>query len=308
MKGSKKSTVSSIQRAESIQGFIFISPWLIGLIIFTLGPMLFSLYASFTNYNITSRMDFIGLRNFKNMFFLDKLFWISLGNTLYYVIFSVPLVTAGSVAIAVLLNKAIRGMRTFRTIFYLPSILSGVGVYILWMQMLSPSSGLVNRLLGFIGIQGPAWLTDPDWTKPALILMRLWAVGSGMLLYLARLQSIPKELYESAELDGAGRFKSFLNITIPMMTPIIFYNAVISLIGAFQIFQEGYVMSESGDGGPMNSLLFYNLHLWNKAFEIFDMGYASAMAWFLFIIIMALTLLNVALSKYWVYYEGGDNR
>ncbi|MBD2872532.1 sugar ABC transporter permease [Paenibacillus sp. IB182493] len=296
----------TMERREALQGYVFVSPWLIGFLFITLGPMLFSLYASFTNYNITSRMDFIGLGNFVRMFTADSLFWKSLGNTLYYVAFMVPLTTVFAVLLAVMLNQGIPGMRIFRTIFYLPAVLSGVGVYILWMQLLSPSTGLINTVLDFVGIAGPAWLFDPDWTKPSLIIMKLWSVGGGMLLYLASLQGVPKQLYEAAEIDGAGLFRRFRTITLPMITPIIFFDIVTSTIGGFQVFQEAYVMSESGEGGPMNSMVFYNLHMWNKAFEVFDMGYATGMAWVLFLIVMALTVVNLILAKKWVYYEGGD--
>lgn len=299
---------SSLRRREEIQGYIFILPWIIGFLAFVLGPLLFSLYGSFTNYNVTSRMDFIGFDNYKRMFTGDPLFWTSLYNTLYYVVFMVPLTTAGSILMAVLLNQHVPGTRVYRTIYYMPSVLSGVAVYMLWMQILSPETGLLNTLLGLIGIEGPAWLFDPVWTKPAIIIMKLWSVGGGMLLYLASMQGIPTQLYESAELDGANSWHKFRSITLPMITPVIFFDLVTSLIGGFQIFQEGYVMSQSGDGGPMNSLLFYNLHMWNKAFEVFDMGYAMAMAWILFIIVMILTALNLKYSKNWVYYEGGDNR
>ena len=179
--------------------------------------------------------------------------------------------------------------------------------YVLWMQLLSPSTGLVNTLLAFIGIDGPSWLFDPNWTKPALILMRLWSVGGSMLLYLATLQNVPKQLYESAEIDGANSFQQFLNITLPMITPIIFYDIVTSTIGAFQIFQEAYVMTESGTAGPANSLLFYNFHMWNKAFVAFDMGYAMAMSMILFIIVLVLTFINLKIAPRWVHYGGGEN-
>ncbi|PPA71154.1 spermidine/putrescine ABC transporter permease [Jeotgalibacillus proteolyticus] len=295
-------------KKENLIGYLFISPWLIGFLGLTLGPMLFSLYASFTNYNITSRMDFIGFSNYKRMFQFDDLFTVSLWNTIYYVAFTVPLTTVGAILIAVLLNQKIKGMSIFRTVFYLPAVLSGVGVYFLWMQMLSPSTGLVNTILAWFGIAGPAWLFDPEWTKPALILMKMWSVGGGMLLYLASLQGVSKQMYEAALLDGANVFHRFFYITLPMITPIIFFDIVTSTIGSFQVFQEAYVMSQSGDGGPANSLLFYNLHMWNNAFELFDMGYASAMAWVLFIIVLILTVFHLYLSKKWVYYEGGDGR
>ncbi|MFD2612515.1 carbohydrate ABC transporter permease [Paenibacillus gansuensis] len=291
---------------EHLQGYMFIMPWLIGLFGITLFPLLFSLYGSFTDYDITSRMNWVGLANFDRMWNNDPLFWVSLKNTLFYVAWMVPLTTIGSVLMALLLNEKLAGIRMFRTIFYLPAVLSGVGVYMLWMQLLSPSSGLVNTALGWFGIGGPAWLTDPAWTKPSVIFMKMWSVGGSMLLYLAALQNVSPTLYESAKIDGAGILHRFRHITLPMITPVIFYDVVTSLIGGFQIFQEGYVMSESGDGGPMNSMLFYNLHMWNKAFEVFDMGYAMAMAWVLFAIVMVLTFLNLGLSKYWVHYEGGD--
>nr|WP_212029800.1 sugar ABC transporter permease [Metabacillus lacus] len=293
---------------ETLMGYLFISPWLIGFICLTLGPLLFSLYASFTNYNITSTLDFIGFQNYVKMFTIDDLFWTSLWNTTFYVIFSVPLTTAGAIFVAVLMNQKIKGIAFFRTIYYLPAVLSGVAVYFLWMQLLAPSTGLVNTLLGFVGIQGPTWLFDPQWTKPALILMKLWSVGGGMLLYLASLQGVSPQMYEAAELDGASPLRQFWHITVPMITPIIFFDIVTSTIGAFQIFQEAYVMTENGSGGPANSLLFFNLHMWNNAFRTFDMGYASAMAWILFIIVMILTFINMKLGKKWVFYGGGDNK
>lgn len=293
---------------RNLVGYVFILPWIVGFLGLTAGPLIFSLITSFTDYNITSKMNFIGLYNYKKMFTIDDMFWTSLWNTLYYVIFSVPLTTAGAVFVAVLLNQKVRGMKVFRTIFYLPAILSGVAVYFLWMQLLSPSTGLVNQALHLFGIEGPSWLFDPKWTKPALILMKMWSVGGGMLLYLGRMQGISPALYEAADLEGANRFQKFFHITLPLITPIIFFDVITSTIGSFQIFQEAYVMTENGTGGPSNSLLFYNLHMWNNAFKSFDMGYASAMAWFLFVIIMVLTVVNLKVGKKWVYYEGGEGK
>ncbi|NGZ75420.1 carbohydrate ABC transporter permease [Saccharibacillus alkalitolerans] len=303
----KRKKLSPLARREELQGYLFILPWLVGLFGITLFPMLFSLYGSFTNYDVTSRMDFIGLRNYTRMFASDPLFWKSLYNTLYYVALMVPLTTIGSVLLALMLNERIAGMRVFRTIYYLPAVLSGVGVYFLWIQLLNPSSGLINTLLGWVGIPGPAWLSDPMWTKPAIIMMKLWGVGGGMLLYLASLQGVPSQLYESAKLDGASAFRRFWHITLPMISPVIFFDVVTSFIGGFQIFQEGYVMTDSGNGGPMGSLLFYNLYMWNQAFQLFDMGYAMAMAWVLFVIVLLLTLINLRMSRRWVYYEGGED-
>ena len=291
---------------ENAYGYIFILPWLIGILCFTLGPMIFSLITSFTNYNML-KMDFTGLANYKKMFFQDQLFWKALKNTLYYALLNIPLITAGGVIVAVILNKSIFGLRTFRTIYYLPSIMVGVGTYFLWMLLLDPANGLVNSALALIGIKGPAWLTDPNWTKPAIILMPLWGLGGQMLLYLARLQSIPQDYYEAASLDGASGFKKFTKITVPLLSPIIFYNLTIGIIGAFQIFQEGYIFSGDGTGKPAGSLLFYNLHLWNQAFKNFKTGYANAMCWFLFAVVMILTVINQKISNKWVYYEEGES-
>ncbi|WP_249308435.1 carbohydrate ABC transporter permease [Lederbergia citrea] len=304
----KQKKPMSLDQKESIQGYIFIAPWIIGFLFLTGGPILFSLYGSFTNYDVTSRMDFVGLKNYIRMFTNDDLFWTSLYNTLYYVAISVPLTTAGAVLLGVLLNQKVPGMRVFRTIYYLPAVLSGVGVYLLWMQLLSPDTGLVNTMLSWVGIDGPAWLSDPAWTKPALIFMKLWSLGGGMLLYLASLQGVPQSLYEAAEMDGANVFHRFRHITIPMITPVIFFDLVTSLIGGFQIFQEAYVMTESGSGGPANSLVFFNLHMWNKAFRVFDMGYAMGMSWVLFIIVFILTVFNLKLAPRWVHYEGEDRK
>jgi multiple sugar transport system permease protein len=290
---------------EGLQGYVFILPWIVGFIVFTAGPLIFSFAASFTNYNITSQMDFIGFDNYENLFTADSLFWTSLYNTFYYVLFSIPLTTAGAIFLSALLNQDVPGIRFFRTIYYLPAVLSGVGVYLLWMQLLDPGTGLVNIVLGWFGIPGPNWLFDPNWTKPALIFMKLWSVGGGMLLYLASMQGVSKSLYEAAKIDGASSWQQFRYITIPMITPVIFFDIVTSLIGGFQIFQEAYVMS-NGEGGPVNSMLFYNLYMWKKAFEAFDMGYAMAMSWILFIIVFIITIINLKLAPRWVHYEGEE--
>ncbi len=297
-----------MRRKETMYGYIFVMPWIIGFLAFTAGPLVFSLMASFTNYNITSQMDFVGTDNYTGLFGSDGLFWTSLWNTLYYVLFSVPLTTLGAILLSALLNQDIPGIRIFRTLYYLPAVLSGVGVYLLWMQLLDPGTGMVNLILGWFGINGPNWLFDPSWTKPSLILMKLWSVGGAMLLYLASMQGVSKTLYEAAEIDGANTFRKFFHITLPMISPVIFFDVVTSLIGGFQIFQEAYVMSSNGEGGPANSLLFYNLYMWRQAFENFNMGYAMAMSWILFIIVFVLTMINLKLAPRWVHYEGGDNR
>jgi multiple sugar transport system permease protein len=301
----------SLRTREKIAGYIFISPWLIGFLFLTFIPLIFSLYTSFTNYDITSEMNWVGFKNYITMFTIDPLFWKALYNTTFFVVLSVPLNTIGALSLAVLLNQKVTGMRIFRTVFYLPHVLSGVAVYLLWMEILNPQTGLVNVALSWFGIHGPAWFFDPHWAKPGVILMQLWGVGGGMLLYLGSLQSVPESLYEAAELDGAGPWQRFWNITLPMITPIMFFEIVTGIIGGFQVFQQGYVMSTAsggspGSGSPVNSLLFYNLEMWNQAFVNFKVGYANAMAWLLFAIVMVLTWLNFKLSKRWVHYEGGD--
>lgn len=302
MKDKKNKKLSPMMKREAMQAYIFISPWLIGMVAFTLGPMIFSLITSFADYNMI-KMTFTGLKNYKELFTVDPLVPRSFMNTLWYACVNIPLITTGGVLVAVLLNRSVMGMRTFRTIFYLPSIMVGVGTYFLWMLLLNPGNGLVNTILGFFGIQGPAWLSDPNWTKPSIILMNLWGLGGQMLLYLARLQSIPQTYYEAASIDGAGRFTQFIKITIPMMSPIIFYNLTIGIIGAFQVFQEGYIFSGDGTGKPAGSLLFYNLHVWNKAFKEYRTGYANALCWCLFILIMLITAVNRYVSRKWVYEE-----
>lgn len=296
----------TMRRKESIYGYIFVLPWIIGFLAFTAGPLAFSFMASFTNYNITSQMDFVGGDNYQGLFTEDSLFWTSLWNTLYFVIFSVPLTTIGAILLSALLNQDIPGIRFFRTLYYLPAVLSGVGVYLLWMQLLDPGTGMVNLVLSWFNIDGPNWLFDPDWTKPSLIFMKLWSVGGSMLLYLASMQGVSKSLYEAAEIDGANTWRKFINITLPMISPVIFFDVVTSLIGGFQIFQEAYVMSANGEGGPANSLLFYNLYMWRQAFENFNMGYAMAMSWILFIIVFVLTMINLKLAPRWVHYEGEE--
>lgn len=293
----------SMKKQETIWGYIFVFPWIIGFICFIAGPMLFSLLISFTDYSLVGEVHFIGLQNFQEMFH-DSVFWVSFKNTFVYAIVSIPLVTAGGVIVAVLLNRAIFAQRTLKTVFYLPSMMVGVGLYFLWMLILNPQSGLVNGVLDIFGINGPNWLSDPAWTKPSIILMNLWGLGGQMLLYLARLQSIPEDLYESARIDGASNLKMFFKITIPMLSPIIFYNLIVGTIGAFQIFQEGYIFSNDGTGGPAQSLLFYNLYLWQNAFTYYKTGFAAAMSWFLFLIVFSLTMVNQKISKKWVYEEG----
>jgi len=247
-------------------------------------------------------MDWVGLGNYISLIKEDQLFWVSLYNTAYYTIFSVPLGIIVGLAIAILLNQNIKGLALFRSIYYLPAVISGVAVSILWIWVLDPNFGLIASVLGIFGINSPNWLGDPSWSKPALILMSLWGAGGSMIIYLSGLQSIPTELYEAARIDGANSIQCFLKITIPMMTPVLFFTLITGLIGSFQVFTQAYVMT---DGGPLNSTLFYVLYLYRKAFAFMQMGNASAMAWILALITGVLAYIIFRSSSKWVYYAGG---
>jgi multiple sugar transport system permease protein len=294
----------TIARREAIWAYIFISPWIIGFFIFTLGPMVASLYFSFTDYNIVSPPVWTGITNFRKILFDDPLFWHSLKVTIKFASMALPLNLLVGFTIAVLLNQKIPGVNLWRTMYFLPSVVAGVAVALLWVRIFNARIGLLNPLLKNIGIANPpGWLQDPEWAVPALVIMSLWSVGGSMIIYLAGLQGIPTALYEAATIDGANVFQKFGKITVPMMTPVIFYNLVLGLIGAFNYFTEVYVAT-SGTGGPVRSTLFYNLYLYQNAFKFFDMGYASGLAWILFLLVLVVTLLVFRSSPYWVYYEG----
>ena len=291
----------TMSRREALFCYLFISPWVIGFIIFTLGPIIASLYFSFNDYAVVAPAEWVGLKNFERLFTGDDLFWKSLWNTFYYVALGVPLRIVFAFALATLLNQQIRGRLFYRVAYYMPSIIPGVASAVLWIILLNPRLGLINLVLSLFGIDGPNWLGSPDWSKPALIMMSLWGVGGTMILYLAGLQGIPESLYEAADIDGASRWKKFWNVTIPLMTPTILYNLILQIIGSFQVFSSAFIMT---GGGPLNSTRFYMLHLYNYAFEYFKMGYASALAWVLFVIIMIFTLITLRSSQVWVFYAG----
>ncbi len=282
-------------------GYLTALPWIIGFIIFTGGPIFFSIVMSFCDYDILNPPRFIGTGNYAWMFAHDPLFWKSMGNTLYMVI-GVPLGMALSLGMALLLNQKIRGIAVWRTMFYLPSIVPAVASSILWLWILNPNAGLLNNVLASLGIHGPNWLQDERTSKPALILMGLWSAGGGMIIWLAGLKGISETYYEAAALDGASRLQQFKHITLPLLTPYIFFNLIIGLIATFQIFTQAFIMTE---GGPVNSTLFFAYHLFNNAFRYLHMGYACAMGWVLFAIVFALTVAQMRLSKRWVHYEEG---
>lgn len=291
----------SLSRREAIWAYLLIGPWIVGFIIFTLGPMLASLVFSFTNFSITASTKFLGLANFVEMFIKDYRFWHSLRVTLTYAVVAIPVGLVLGLLLALLLNTNVPGIALWRTIYYTPSVVSGVAVAILWSYLFNPRYGVINWLLSLVKIDGPGWLADPNWALPALIIMSLWSVGGGMIIYLAGLQGIPTALYEAAQIDGASAVQSFFTITLPLITPVLFYNLVTGIIGSFQIFTTVYVMTA---GGPVESTLFYNLYLYNNAFRYNRMGYASALAWVLFLVVLVLTLLVFRSSALWVYYEG----
>ncbi|MCK5793371.1 MAG: sugar ABC transporter permease [Anaerolineales bacterium] len=299
-----KKVFSSLTQAQrkKIWAYAFISPWIIGFLIFTLGPMMASFYFSFTDYNIISPPEWVGLDNYRRVFFEDPLFWDSLKITFRYAFMALPLSLVMGFSLAVFLNQKIPGVKIWRTIYFLPSVIAGVAVALLWVNIFNPRIGVLNPFLkSFLGIEGPRWLSDPAWALRALVIMGLWGVGGSMIVYLAGLQGIPTHLYDAAKIDGANRWQIFRNVTLPMMTPIIFYNLVLGMIGTFQYFTEVYVAT---GGGPIRSTLVYNLYLYQNAFQFFDMGYASVLAWVLFVIIMLFTILIFRSSDAWVFYEG----
>ena len=288
-------------RREEWAGWLMVSPWVIGIVVWTLGPFAASAWFSLTDYAILRKAAFVGLENFRTMLFEDPLFWISLKVTTVYAVVSIPLHIVLGLFLAMLLNARIYGLAWLRTIYYLPAVLSGVAVSFLWIWVFSADWGVLNLGLGVLGIKGPNWLTSQAWALPALMIMSLWGVGGGLVIYLAGLQGVPTELYEAAEVDGANNWHRFWNITLPMISPVILFQLIMGIIGALQTFTQGYVMT---GGGPNNATLFYMLYLWRNAFQNLKMGYASALAWAIFVYIMVLTLVVLRSSQAWVFYTG----
>jgi len=284
---------------KALTGYAFISPWLLGFVAFTAAPFLASIYLSFTRYDIVSPPVWVGSANYQRLFAEDPLFWKSLGITFKYALVAVPVGIIAGVGLALLLNLNIAGISVYRTVFFIPSIVPIVATSVVFMWLLNPQIGLVNGILGRFGIIGPAWLVDPRWAFWSLVFMSLWAVGGSMIIYLAGLKDIPTTLYEAALIDGANAWQRTWHVTLPMMTPVIFFNLVMGVIGSFQYFTQAYIMTE---GGPDDSTHFYALYLFNRAWRYLDMGYASAMAWILFAIIMVLTGALFRTHKRWVHY------
>jgi multiple sugar transport system permease protein len=287
---------------SDLWGYAFVSPWLVGFLAFTLFPFVASLFLSLTNWQIVGDWQFVGLRNFVTLLGGgDALFLRAMQNTAVYVLFHVPIVQIIALALAILLNQRLHGLAVYRTVFYLPAVTAGVATSYLWAQIFASNGGLLNTGLGLFGIQGPNWLYSMEWSLPALIIMSFWNVGTIMLIYLAALQGVPRHLYDAAMIDGAGVWGRFCHVTVPMITPAMFFNVVQGIIGSFQVFTAAFIITQ---GGPANATLFYSLYLYRSAFQQMQMGYASALAWILFVIILLATIVQLLAAKYWVYYEG----
>nr|WP_218909711.1 sugar ABC transporter permease [Nocardiopsis sinuspersici] len=288
------------QRRENLAAYGFLTPWFLGLVFITAGPLLASLYFSFTDYSLIGDHNWVGLENYERMLTDERLF-NALKVTFVYVFVSVPLQLAMALALAMILDRGVRGLPLYRSVYYLPSLLGGsVAIAILWRQVFG-ADGLINQVLAFFGIQGEGWVSHPDYALGTLIVLNVWTFGAPMVIFLAGLRQIPAMYYEAAAVDGASPLRRFWNITVPMLTPIIFFNLVLQFINAFQTFTQAFIVS-GGTGGPSDSTLFYTLYLYQRGFGAFDMGYASAMAWLLLMIIGGFTAVNFFASKYWVFY------
>lgn len=295
----------SIGQQENLYGYLFLLPWFVGMIVITIGPIVASLFLAFTDYSIMSAPRWIGLANFQTMLTGDSRYLGAVRTTLTYVLISVPLVLVWGLALALILNQGLKLMPVFRAIFYIPSLLgTSVAVAILWSYVFR-REGLLNLVLRNFGIQGPSYIGDPSWALYTLVVLNLWAFGSGMIIFLAGLRQIPTELYEAAQIDGAGVWAKFWRITLPLLTPVLFFNAVLGLIGGFQAFTSAFVIS-NGTGGPADSTLMYQVYLYQRAFVNLNMGYASAMAWVLLTVIGVCTGFLFWTSKFWVFY--GEDR
>ncbi|MGG1516555.1 sugar ABC transporter permease [Paenibacillus oryzisoli] len=300
----KRQGIAKLSYSQNGAALFFLTPWLIGLIFFTLGPMIASLYFSFTDYSILNAPSWVGFDNYKTMFTSDKLFITSLKVTFLYVFISVPLKLAFALGVAQLLNKGIRGLGFYRSVYYIPSLLGGsVAISMLWRKMLG-GDGLLNQFLLLIGIHAPDWVANPKYALYSIVLLSVWQFGSSMIIFLAGLKQITADYYEASSVDGAGKLRQFFSITLPVLSPVIFFNLVMQIITSFQSFTQSFVIS-NGTGGPVNSTMMYSLYLYQKGFAFFQMGYASAMAWVLVALIGTFTFIVFRTSRAWVHYEDG---
>lgn len=298
----KLSKLRSPRVKEAVTGYAFLSPWILGFLVFGLYPIVMSAYYSLSRFDVLRIPQYVGLENYSTLLLDDPYFGISIWNTIVYTLLRIPIAIGGSLLLAILANQAIKGIKFFRTVYFLPSIITGVVLSVIWLWMFNPQIGLVNTALGWFGISGPLWLQSAEWSKPGLAMMGLWSIGGArMIVFIAALQGIPEQLYEALEIDGGGSWAKFRHVTLPMLSPVIFLWTVLEVIFSMQVFTEAYVMTK---GGPLNSTLFYNLYLYFKAFDDYEMGYASAMAWILFVITLAITLFQFWFGKKWVHYTG----
>jgi multiple sugar transport system permease protein len=297
---------------------LFLSPWIVGFIAFTAGPMILSLYYSFTHYDLINSPHWIGLDNYRFMFGHltvngqsgqgDPYFWTSVKNTAWIIVFGVPLRILFGILTAMLLTRPKRGVNAYRTLFFMPSMAPTVGAALVFVYLFNPTTGPINRVLGHIGFDGPLWFFDPTWAKPALLVLGLWGIGDAIVLYLAGLLNVPRDLYEAISIEGANAWQRFRYVTLPMLTPVIFFTLIIGIIDGFQYFDQAYVSATTAGGGvgaPQNALLFYSVWLYQQAFTYFHMGYAAAMAWVMFVATMILTAILLLTSRRWVHYGGG---
>jgi multiple sugar transport system permease protein len=297
---------------------LLLSPWIIGFVAFTMGPMVLSFYYSFTHYDLLTSPHWIGLDNYRFMFGKltlngqpdqgDPFFWTSVKNTLWIIVFGVPLRIFFGIVTAMLLTRPKRGVNGYRTLFFMPSMAPTVGASLVFVYLFNPATGPINQFLGHIGLKQPLWFFDPQWAKPALLILGLWGIGDAIVLYLAGLLNVPRDLYEAIAIEGANAWQRFRYVTLPMLTPVIFFTLIIGIIDGFQYFDQAYVSSTTAGGGvgsPNNSLLFYSVWLYEQAFSYFHMGYASAMAWVMFVATMVLTAVLLLTSRRWVHYGGG---
>ncbi|MFX4292116.1 carbohydrate ABC transporter permease [Streptomyces bohaiensis] len=300
--GHHTAQIKKRRRKEALIAHLFLAPWFVGLIAITSIPLLASLYLSFTDYHLIRDWGWVGFDNYRVMFTEDPRFIKALTNTSIYVLVSVPLQLTFALALALVLDRGVRGLSIYRSVYYLPSLLgSSVAIAILWRKVFG-ADGLFNGFLGLFGYEGTSWVGDPSTALGTLVVLNVWTFGSPMVIFLAGLRQIPPSYYEAASIDGAGTMRQFFSITLPLLTPIIFFNLVLQLIGAFQSFTQAYVVS-GGNGSPADSTLFYTMYVYQKGFNSFEMGYASAMAWVLVLIIAVLTAVNFLMSKYWVFYS-----
>ena len=293
--------LGKLERRRAVEGWLFVSPFVVGFVLFFAGPMLFAVYISLTDWPILATPKFVGLRNFVELVG-DDLFWKSLNITVYYTLFSVPLNLLAGLGIAMLLNQRIRALALFRTLFYVPAVVTGVAVAVLWWMMFNTEYGLLNTVLQLVGLPGAPWLTHTRWVIPSFILMSVWHVGGSMVIYLAGLQGIPSELYEAAGIDGAGGWARFRSITLPMLSPVLLFNVVLGIIGSFQSFTNALIMT---NGGPSQASLFYVLYIYRNAWEYNQMGYAAALAWILFAVILLVVMVTFRATASRVFYAGG---